>query len=107
MKGVIFENKKLRESFMQEILNAADSASYRSSLEKYINNQHLTIAIALGFPPDDPEALKNERVTEYSEVDINTNVISFTPNPRYSGESAEVVLVHETNFVHRLFVMTT
>jgi len=26
MKGVIFENKKLRESFMQEILTAADDA---------------------------------------------------------------------------------
>lgn len=32
MKGVIFQKKKLRESFMQEILNAQESASYRLAL---------------------------------------------------------------------------
>jgi hypothetical protein len=32
IKGVIYEQKKLRESFMQEILLAAESASLRVSL---------------------------------------------------------------------------
>ena len=37
MKGVIFEKKKLRESFMQEILNASVNANYRTGLQNYIN----------------------------------------------------------------------
>lgn len=32
MKGVIFERKMLRESFMQELLKAADNAAFRQSL---------------------------------------------------------------------------
>jgi len=55
MKGVIFEKKKLRESFMQEILNSSDSAAFRPSLEKYINQQHLTVPIANGAQVEDPE----------------------------------------------------
>lgn len=41
MKGVIYDQKKLRESFMQEILNAADSATYRLALEKYVIDNDL------------------------------------------------------------------
>lgn len=37
IKGVIFERKMLRESFMQEILNAAEQSTYRIYLQKYIN----------------------------------------------------------------------
>ena len=36
MRGLIYQKKRLRESFMQEILNAADSATYRLALEKHI-----------------------------------------------------------------------
>lgn len=32
MIGVIFERKMLRESFMQELLKAADNAAFRQSL---------------------------------------------------------------------------
>ena len=32
MKGVIFEKKRLRYSFMQEILKAADNSIYRTEL---------------------------------------------------------------------------
>jgi len=46
MKGVIYEKKKLRESFMQEILNATDNASFRSALEQYIREN------GLAFPPE-------------------------------------------------------
>ena len=41
MKGVIYEKKKLRESFMQEVLNATDNASFRSALEQYIRENSL------------------------------------------------------------------
>ena len=37
MKGVIFSEKILRESFMQEILLSADRSTYRTSLQNYIN----------------------------------------------------------------------
>ena len=36
MRGVIFEQKRLRESFMQEILKAQENAVYKSSLEEYL-----------------------------------------------------------------------
>mmetsp|Transcript_483 Transcript_483/g.484 ORF Transcript_483/g.484 Transcript_483/m.484 type:complete len:85 (+) Transcript_483:674-928(+) len=38
MKSVIFHKKRLRESFMQEILNAADNAEYRTELQAYLNS---------------------------------------------------------------------
>lgn len=36
MRGVIFEQRRLRESFMQEILKAQENAVYKSSLEEYL-----------------------------------------------------------------------
>jgi hypothetical protein len=36
MRGVIFEQRRLRESFMQEILRAQENAVYKSSLEEYL-----------------------------------------------------------------------
>ena len=44
MKGVIFEKKKVRQSFLQEILNAADNSSYRNALEKYIKYNRFSVA---------------------------------------------------------------
>jgi len=43
MKGVVYHKKKLRESFMQEILNASVSAQFGNSIELYINRNNLTI----------------------------------------------------------------
>jgi hypothetical protein len=37
MNGVIFEKKKLRESFMQEILISAENATYKNCLEINMN----------------------------------------------------------------------
>lgn len=39
MKGVIFEKKKLRDSFMQEILNSGQKTTYMLELEKYLNDE--------------------------------------------------------------------
>lgn len=43
MKGVVFEKKKLRESFLQEILNASGNASFANAIEVYINQNNMTI----------------------------------------------------------------
>jgi hypothetical protein len=39
MKGVVFERKKLRESFLQEILRAHVDSGLRSSIETYLLEQ--------------------------------------------------------------------
>ena len=36
MKGVVFEKKKLRESFLQEILRAHVDSGLKSSIEAYL-----------------------------------------------------------------------
>lgn len=43
MRGVIFEQKRLRESFMQEILKAQENAVYKSSLEEYLLRRKYTV----------------------------------------------------------------
>ena len=43
MIGVIFEQKMLRESFMQELLKAADNAAFRQSLQFYLNANDMTV----------------------------------------------------------------
>ena len=43
MRGVVYEKKKVRESFLQEILNAAGVASYSNAIEHYINSNKFTI----------------------------------------------------------------
>ena len=73
MKGVIFEKKKLRESFMQEILTAADDAQFRIELQKYINDPYQNMLIN---PPTPEQAYDMdykhpiERIIEYVKCDI-------------------------------------
>ena len=43
MKGVIFEKKSLRESFMQEVLNSAGIFNYTMKLENYLNANKITV----------------------------------------------------------------
>lgn len=43
MRGVIFEQKRLRDSFMQEILKAEENAVYKSSLEEYLLRRKYTV----------------------------------------------------------------
>ena len=37
MRGVVYDKKKLRESFLQEILNAQGNAANQNAIEAYIN----------------------------------------------------------------------
>lgn len=76
MKGVIFEKKKLRESFMQEILNAADNAAYRQALQYYLNQNGMTVQNS--WPLNNPMAGKvkrQERIIVISFVDCNITVL--------------------------------
>lgn len=36
VNGVVFEQKNLRESFMQEILLASDNTMYKNGLQRYL-----------------------------------------------------------------------
>jgi hypothetical protein len=78
MKGVIFENKKLRESFMQEILTAADDAQFRIELQKYINDPYNDMMV---YPPTQEQMFNlsyqhpTERVIEYVKCDVQDKVI--------------------------------
>ena len=39
IQNMVFKGQKMRQSFMQEILNAADSAAYKQALELQINRK--------------------------------------------------------------------
>lgn len=54
MTGVIFKRNKLRTSFMQEILNTAKDAMYKSAIQKYINDNRLWASV-YGKDPKDKE----------------------------------------------------
>ena len=43
LKGVIYDEKRIRPSFVQEILSASDKSKFKRNLEKYINDNHLTV----------------------------------------------------------------
>ena len=71
MKGLVFEKKKLRESFMQEMLIASESSNFKNSLEKYMNENELHCRRY--FPETNPEDLlepMHERIIEYATVDV-------------------------------------
>jgi len=58
MKGVVFEKKKLRESYLQEILKSLQKAAYKIAIEQYIKEKRI------GFEPD-----VDERVNMIEWVD--------------------------------------
>ena len=78
--GKVFEKKVLRESFLQEILNAVINASYANAMEVFINKEI--------FHKDKKEGQRKnlrinqqsdeiERVMEFSKVDINRTLIGW------------------------------
>ena len=92
MKGVIFQKKKLRESFMQEILNAQDSASYRLALEAHINSGIKPKQTDLKSGIVDPNyAKKYERIINFNAADINDRPVD----------------EKDPTFRNRLFVLTS
>jgi hypothetical protein len=104
VKGVVFEKRPLRQSFMQEVLRAADNAAYLTAFQAYINRNGLTIE---NFFDDTPGAdatptqhcKSTERVIEISEVDVNVTAANI------SGEENDDI-DKDKNFLHRLFVLT-
>ena len=44
MRGVIYDGMPLRESFLQEIINAESTATYIVCIEQYMNRQAMTCA---------------------------------------------------------------
>ena len=77
MKGVIFQNKKLRESFMQEILIAADNATYKVALEEFINiNNIKTQHYFHEITEENGRLPRHERIIDFSQVDLNNTRIS-------------------------------
>ena len=59
MQSVQFQKKRIRQSFVQEILNTADQSTYKREMQKYINN----------------EMGQDDRIIEICRADINTTVV--------------------------------
>lgn len=75
MKGVIFENMCLRDSFMQEILDSAEQCEYKIALQTYLKINKISIE----KPPDGELMDWNERylrIIEFFKVDLNLTIIS-------------------------------
>lgn len=115
MKGVVFDKKILRESFLQEILNACGSATFTTALEKYINDNGMTIqlserkkAAARGEEIDEAEVIRHERIIQLAAVDINrTLYFSDKKLKEYKKKGTlKKGSLHNSNFLNRLFVMT-
>lgn len=109
MKGVVYERKKLRESFLQEILNAQSQANFANALEVYINRRKMTIFEKKEVQENkvyDYPKYKNrfERVIQYANLDVNRTLIDFdnTENHVFPNEKA----LKNKNWLNRLFVLT-
>ena len=50
MRSVVFDKKMLRESFMQEILIAAENARLRINLQKFLKNNSYSVYNYYGKP---------------------------------------------------------
>tara|TARA_B110000285_G_scaffold231585_1_gene300625 strand:- start:812 stop:1483 length:672 start_codon:yes stop_codon:yes gene_type:complete len=99
--NMVFKKEKMRQSFMQEILNAADAAAYKQALEQQINRvgDRQTIKDYYRKYQETPTSgTPNDRVIEFSGVDMNLviheQVHERSPPPP------------DPNFVQRLFVLT-
>jgi hypothetical protein len=103
MKGVVYHKKKLRESFMQEILNASVSAQFGNSIELYINRNNLTIYKSSKDYQNPLSEDRYERIIIFSPVDVNRTLIEFEePNTVKPDTKA----LHNKNLLNRLFVLT-
>jgi len=69
MKGKVFEKKVIRESFLQEVLNAQVLSNYSLALEVYINNNGMTVLIG--------EAKKKAAEVQKLENAIKNNKYTF------------------------------
>ena len=97
MKGVIFENKKLRESFMQEILTAADNAQFKIEIEKYINNPNNNMLI---YKNVEEIGFHKERVIEYVRCDMSDKILE------NDHQKVRDVKYQDNTLFSRLFIIT-
>ena len=103
MKGVIFEKKKLRESFMQEILNSAENATFKNSLEIYMNQNEMHCRKYFGEKGEVFEHPIYERIIEFAQVDVNYKYVQ-RENEFHKVENN---LKPDTNFYNRIMVITS
>lgn len=104
MKGVIFENKKLRESFMQEILNSAQNATYRVGLEQYLNQNELHCREYFAEKGTVFENPIHERIIEFAWVDVNYKFLYAQSEGKKGIEEADRP---DINFYQRIMIITT
>jgi hypothetical protein len=108
MKGVVYEGKKLRESFLQEILNAQSQANFANALEVYINQRKMTIFEKKEVRENkayDNSKYKNryERVIQYTLLDVNRTLIDFDNTENHVTNEKHL---KNKNWLNRLFVLT-
>jgi hypothetical protein len=97
MRGVIFKKQKLRESFMQEVLKAAEAAEYENALQLYINHNDLTVGRYF-----ESSHAHWERLFVLSYVDMINTVIEV--NESRTGASVESL--QDKQMYTRLFVLS-
>jgi len=104
MRGVVYEKKKLRESFLQEILNAQSQANFANALENYINTNDMTIYEKDKAQYSDAKYHNRyERVIQYANLDVNRTMIDFYEEKViYPDREA----IKNKNWLNRLFVLT-
>jgi len=74
VRNMVFKKEKMRQSFMQEILNAADAAAYKQALYQQINRYDEKKIIKNYYKYYQGVTTKgtdNDRVIEFSGVDMN------------------------------------
>lgn len=107
IKGKVFESKVIRESFLQEILNAAVDASYRNALEQYMNQKGLTI---IQNDPKSMQAPRHERIIQVSPVDVNRTIAEEETKDFVDkgiiGPGSTTQDMYNVNYLNRLFIVT-
>lgn len=104
MKGVIFDKKSLRESFMQEVLYSSKLSSFVTSLERYLNTNKITVENYFRQLNNEPLKDNEIRVIELCDVEMNIKCIEWVgPGPAFSPLNEESIVDH--NFVKRIFVV--
>lgn len=116
MKKVLFENQLLRDSFLQEILDAAKISDYRVALQIYLNANKLTIAhltpvcdeieATVTYEADGDSKNRLERIIELGDVDLHVKQLSDTEQQTHLPRQENLQPENCAVFVKRLFVLT-
>ena len=105
VNGVVFEQKNLRESFMQEILLASDNTMYKNGLQRYLKRNAINVIEIpkVEWHPENPDDVEPKpkpqpfmRILELTDSDLN--VINMEDKGATGGG--------RNQFVRRLFLVT-